>query len=86
MTIQLLDGEGDTAPENFGNYSFIEHDRFDFFTSEGRTDQLIKCLQNGKVLIVVSRNKSYFICALCLSLSYCLVCSLQPCDNLLGKG
>ena len=30
------DGEGDTAPENFGIYSFIEHDRFDFFTSKGR--------------------------------------------------
>ena len=25
-----LDGEGDTAPENFGIFSFIEHDRFDF--------------------------------------------------------
>ena len=25
------DGEGDTAPESFGIYSFIEHDRFDFF-------------------------------------------------------
>ena len=24
------DGEGDTVPENFGIYSFIEHDRFDF--------------------------------------------------------
>ena len=24
------DGEGDTALENFGIYSFIEHDRFDF--------------------------------------------------------
>ena len=24
------------APENFGIYPFIEHDRFDFFTSEGR--------------------------------------------------
>ena len=22
--------KGDTAPENFGIYSFIEHDRFDF--------------------------------------------------------
>ena len=29
-------GEGDTEPENFVIYSFIEHDRFDFFTSEGR--------------------------------------------------
>ena len=28
------DGEGDTATENFGIYSLIEHDRFDFFTSE----------------------------------------------------
>ena len=26
------DGEGDTVPENFGIYSFIEHDRFDLFT------------------------------------------------------
>ena len=26
----------DTAPDNFGIYSFIEHDRFDFFTSEER--------------------------------------------------
>ena len=26
-----VDGEGDTAPENFGTYSFIGHDRFDFF-------------------------------------------------------
>ena len=26
------------------------------------------------------------ICVSCLSLSYCLVCSLQPCDHLLGKG
>ena len=25
-----------TVPENFGIYSFIEHDRFDFFTSEER--------------------------------------------------
>ena len=24
------------APEKFGIYSFIEHDRFDFFTFEGR--------------------------------------------------
>ena len=23
------DGKGDTVPENFGIYSFIEHDRFD---------------------------------------------------------
>ena len=23
--------KADTAPENFGIYSFIEHDRFDFF-------------------------------------------------------
>ena len=30
------DGKGDTAPENFGIYSFIEHDRFDLFTSEGQ--------------------------------------------------
>ena len=30
------DGEDDTAPENFGIYSFIEHDRFDLFTYEGR--------------------------------------------------
>ena len=30
------DGKGDTAPENFGIYPFIEHDRFNFFTSEGR--------------------------------------------------
>ena len=30
------DGKGDTAPENFGIYSFIENDRFDFFTSEDR--------------------------------------------------
>ena len=31
------DVEGDTAaPENFGIYSFIEHDRFDFSTSEER--------------------------------------------------
>ena len=26
------------------------------------------------------------ICVSCLSLSYCLVCSLQPCGHLLGKG
>ena len=30
------DGEGDTAPENFGIYYFIEHDRFDLFTYEER--------------------------------------------------
>ena len=24
------DGEGDTVPENFGIYSFIEHDPFEF--------------------------------------------------------
>ena len=28
--------DGDTAPENFGIYSFIAHDRFNFFTSKGR--------------------------------------------------
>ena len=32
----LRDGEGDTAIENFGIYSLIEHDRFDFFTSQER--------------------------------------------------
>ena len=30
------DGKGDTAPENVGIYSFIERDRFDLFTYEGR--------------------------------------------------
>ena len=30
------DGEGDTAPEHFGIYSFKGHDRFDLFTHEGR--------------------------------------------------
>ena len=34
--MNTCDGEGNTAPENFGIRSFIEHDRFDFFTSEGR--------------------------------------------------
>ena len=29
------DGEGDTAPENFGIYSFIEHDWFDFLRPNG---------------------------------------------------
>ena len=29
--LMYLDGEGDTAPENFGIYSFIEHDQFDLF-------------------------------------------------------
>ena len=28
----------------------------------------------------------FVICVLCLSLSYYLVCSLQPCGHLLGKG
>ena len=28
--------KANTAPENFGIYSFIEHDRFDFFTAEER--------------------------------------------------
>ena len=36
MTFIYRDGEGDTAPENFGIYSSIEHDRFDSFTSKGR--------------------------------------------------
>ena len=27
----------------------------------------------------------FVICVSCLSLLYCLVCSLQPCDHLLGK-
>ena len=30
------DGEGDTAPENFGIYSLIEHDQFVLFTYEGQ--------------------------------------------------
>ena len=33
MTDEL---KGDTAPENFGIYSVIEHDRVDFFTSKGQ--------------------------------------------------
>ena len=36
MTLQLCDGKVDTAPENFGIYSFIERDRFDLFTYKGR--------------------------------------------------
>ena len=28
----------------------------------------------------------YFMCVSCLSVIYCLVCSLQPCGHLLGKG
>ena len=36
MTLQLARWRGDTAPENFGIYSFTEHDRFDFFTPEER--------------------------------------------------
>ena len=27
----------------------------------------------------------FVICVSCLSLLYCLVCSLQPCDHMLGK-
>ena len=27
-----------------------------------------------------------FICVSCLSLPYCLICSMQPCGPLLGKG
>ena len=30
------DAEGNIAPENFGIYSFIEHDRLVLFTYEGR--------------------------------------------------
>ena len=36
LLLQLARWRSDTAPENFGIYSFIEHDRFDFFTSEER--------------------------------------------------
>ena len=32
---------GDTAPENFGIYSFIEHDRFDLLTYEGRIRSIV---------------------------------------------
>ena len=28
----------------------------------------------------------FVICVSCLAVSYCLVCSMQPCGNLLGKG
>ena len=35
------DGQGDTVPENFGIYFFIEHDQFDCFTSEGRIRALM---------------------------------------------
>ena len=34
----------DTAIENFGNYSFIEHDRFDFFLSEEQIRAVIYML------------------------------------------
>ena len=36
VTINYRDGQGNTASENFGIYSFIEHDRFDFFSSKGQ--------------------------------------------------
>ena len=28
----------------------------------------------------------FVVCVLCLSLPYCLVCFLQPCGHMLGKG
>ena len=42
----------------------------------------------GRCKVVLLLWILFLICVSCLSLSvsYCLVCSLQPCDHLLGKG
>ena len=43
------DGEGDTAPENFGIYSFIEQDQSTFFTSEE-----VKCSCSEQNICILS--------------------------------
>ena len=57
------------------------------------SNQVLDVYYNCSNNILTSRSKAvlllvipFAMCVSCLSLSYCLVCFIQPCSHLLGKG